>query len=160
MNKLFQQALFVIPIAVLIATPFVMDHQNKEVESNVSSSGMFALNSHSNHENDVDFDLPHVVDNEQFAMSEPFSEHSFFIHPCNMGNPMDPAAWMNLMISMMNYMQITQMMQQMTRIPAGMSNPSAPWMNPYMKVPNQSHSANQPLSPEEYEKWYNEQLKK
>ena len=156
MKKIVQQALFIIPIAALIAAPLVIDHKkNENLESKFSSADTSA-----NHHDDVNFNLPHVVDNEQYAMSEPFSEHSFFIHPCNMGNPMDPAAWMSLMMRMMNYMQMTQMMQQMPMIPAGTTTPSAPWMNPYMLMPNQPNSIKQPLSPEEYEKWYNEQLNK
>ncbi len=158
MNKIVQQALFIIPIAALIVAPLVIDHE--KIESKFFSSEKSITQSQSNHHNDVDFNLPHVVDNEQYAMSEPFSEHSFFIHPCNMGNPMDPAAWMSMMMRMMNYMQMTQMMQQMTKMPTGMTNPSATWMSPHMMMPNQPNTAKQPLSPKEYEKWYNEQLKK
>ena len=73
---------------------------------------------------------------------------------------MNPAAWMHWMNNMMNYMSMTQMMHQMAAMPMQMMNPNL-WMDPHAMLTNPTMSTvQQPMSPEEYEKWYNEQLKK
>ncbi len=149
MNKLLQQALFIIPIAALIVAPLVIDHKNKDAESKHSNSGMFVNNFKA--DESADFDLPHVVENQQYAMLEPFADHAFF---ASENNPMNPFLWMQMVMRMMNYMQMTQMMQQMAAMPTM-------WMNPYMMIPGQQpHTMQQPMQPEEYEKLYKQQQEK
>ena len=159
MNKFLQQALFIVPIVALIIAPLVIDHKIKG--SSLNNSGNATDNTYTqfNRSIDSDFDAPNVVESKQFAMTEPFSAQDPFALTSAMNSPMSPAAWFQLMMNMANYMQMTQMMQQMMVMPTLMMNPAA-WMNPQM-MPNQYHpSAQQPMSPEEYEKWYNEQLNK
>ncbi len=148
MKKLFQQALFVIPIAALIVAPFIIDHK--------SQSAAQTYQSHSSQHDDstgVDFDVPKVVDKQQYAMSEPFANYSPFAATTTMHQSMNPLVWMRLMFDMANYMQLTSMMQQMTAMPAM-------WMNPYMlQNPQQMQSMQQPIHPEEYKKWYEQQQK-
>ena len=106
---------------------------------------------------DSDFDTPNVVESKQFAMIEPFSAQDSFALTSAMHNSINPAAWMQLMFNMTNYMQISHMMQQMAAMSAVMMNP-ATWMNPNLMMPNQYHRpVQQPMHPSEYEKWYKQQ---
>ena len=161
MNKFIQQALFIIPIAALVIAPLIIDHKIKTPATETLNSVTPGTYSQINRSIDSDFDAPNVVESKQYAMNEPFSAQDPFALTSAMHNSMNPAAWFQLMMNMTNYMQLTQMMQQMTAMSAFMMNPAA-WMNPHMMMPNQYPYPvqQQPMHPEEYEKWYNEQLKK
>ena len=150
MKKLFQQALFVIPIVALIAAPLIIEHKRKSAEQALPnySSGNTHIGEQST---GIDFDIPSVVDKKQYAMSEPFAEQSSFAATSAMYQSMNPLAWMKLMFDMANYMQMTSIMQHMTAMPVM-------WMNPYMlQNPHQLQAMQQPMPPEEYEKWYQQQ---
>jgi hypothetical protein len=87
---------------------------------------------------------------QNFAMAEPFSEHVPF--------EFTPAAWMQMMNVFMNNMKITQMMHQMAAMPAQMMSP-AMWSNPHSMVNMSTTNSSKPMNPEQYKKWYEQQLK-
>lgn len=95
--------------------------------------------------------LPNSVKYQNFAMPEPFAEHVPF--------EFTPEAWMQMMNTMMNNMQLTQLMHQMAAIPQQMMSPMM-WANPHNTFQNGAVNPSvQPMSPEQYKKWYEQQLK-
>jgi hypothetical protein len=58
----------------------------------------------------------------------------------------------------MNNMKITQMMHQMAAMPAQMMSP-AMWSNPHTIMPMGTANSSKPMDPEQYKKWYEQQLK-
>ena len=148
MKKSLEDALFLIPIvaifAVGLAIHFIVKTDQPEPSNTNTMSGLAAGGSEK-------FD--------SYAMLEPFAENYPFNFTNVMQQPMNPAAWMHWMNNMMNYMSMTQMMHQMASMPMQMMSPNL-WMDPAIMTNPTMSTVQQPMSPEEYEKWYNEQLKK
>ncbi len=92
---------------------------------------------------------------QAYAMPEPFAADAPFDY-ANFMQPMNAMAWMQLGANMMNYMQMAQMMQQMTAMPMQMMTPTM-WMNPSVMQNQTTTTMQQPMSPEEYKKWYDKQ---
>ena len=161
MKNLLQQALFVIPIAALIVAPLVIDHRNKSISdegSNVSINNNSLTKPFVSYP-DITFDNPHVRENKEYAMLEPFSEHVPFDFSGVMQQPMNPFMWMQMMVNMMNYMHMTEFMNQMTAMSMHMMNP-AMLTTPHMHPNFISDKTLQPMDPVEYEKWYQQQQEK
>ncbi len=157
MKKFLQQTLFVIPIALLIAAPFYLDHKKKsETESNSVSGEDIEASALS----PGGYVYVPRISPQQYSMSEPFSFNSTMEGWCcgQMQQFIDPETWMQMMNPAM-YMNI---MHQMMAMPMQMIHmyPNNS-MNPHGYVMPQTPSLNmaKPMTPEEYKKWYNEQKK-
>ena len=149
MKNSLEDVLFLIPIVVIFALGIALHYITKPDHTELSNT------------NRVSGQIYGEAGNfDSYAMLEPFAENYPFNFANVMQQPMNPAAWMHWMNNMMNYMSMTQMMHQMAAMPMQMMNPNL-WMDPHAMLTNPTMSTvQQPMSPEEYEKWYNEQFKK
>lgn len=161
MNNFLKNALFVLPIIALIAVPVAI-HKIKDRSKTDSASLVSDMKSYNNsnsaHHEHAGSAMSRKTEN--YSMPEPFSPKLPGSDCCGvMSNPMNISAWMQMMNSMINSMQMTQMMHQMAAMPMQMMNP-AMWMKPHGLIPNNAVSTvQQPMSPEEYKKWYEQQQK-
>jgi hypothetical protein len=153
MNNFLKIALFVIPIIALITVPVVL-HQYKNNSAHSlqgnSTAKSTSTNSSPMHAASKFSTSPAVDSSQAYDMPEPFAHEIPWSKCCGMNNPMNPAEWMQMMNTMMNSMQITQMIHQMTAM-------SIQMMNPHDMSHNNVASPAQPMSPEEYKKWYAQQ---
>ena len=145
MKNSYEDALFIIPIVAIFAIGIALHYITKSDQPEASNtnlmSGLVSVQAES-------FD--------NYAMLEPFAENPPFNFANVMQQPMNPAAWMHWMNNMMNYMSMTQMMHQMAAMPMQMMSPNL-WMDPYAKLSNHTMgTVQQPMSPEEYKKWYDQ----
>lgn len=142
MKKSLEDALFLIPIAAIfaigIAVHFIVKTDQPESSNTNTMSGLAAGKTK-------------TIDS--YAMLEPFAENHPFNFTDVMQHPMNPFAWMQVM---MNAMQMNQMMHQMMTMPMQTMNPTI-WMNPHAMLSNPAmNTVQQPMSPEEYKKWYDQ----
>lgn len=101
MSKLLKQALFVIPIAAIIAVPVVLHLKNINVKDVVDSSAT----TNSNYSTPMFPNMnPVGVSSKErdYAMPEPFSADDAFGMTYTMRKSMDPKTWMQMMTNMMN----------------------------------------------------------
>jgi len=198
MKRLLNQALFVLPIAALIAVPIVLYVQNKDSEQTTSNEKIAhhssAFNPHAK------FTHNNSTNNEnKYSMMEPFANGGMTGFSYAMKQSMNPNTWMNIMMGMMNPHQtspiamcanchqgeeLTRYQQTFGTMMQSMWNPYQSMMNPMMmnpmmmnqmmhqmtapmmsfgfpaQTPRPNNAMPSPMSPKDYEKWYNEQLKK
>ena len=153
MKNYLEDVLFLVPIVAIFAIGIAIHYITKtdQPEPSTSSSNTTFYN-HTNTMSNLAAGNPAKFDH--YAMLEPFAENHPFNFSSVMQQPMNPAAWMQMMTHMMNYMSMNQMMHQMAAMPMQMMNPTL-WMDPHAMLPNSSTStAQQPMSPDEYRKWY------
>lgn len=101
MTKLLQQALFIIPLAVVIAAPAVLHLKNNTTKQESSSyatttsghiASIFAPKKLSNA----------VSEKQKYTMPEPFADGYAIGMTYAMRKSMDPKTWMQMMTTMMN----------------------------------------------------------
>ena len=187
MSKLFKQALFVIPVAVIIAAPVVFKDKIKDWSSpkvtvaNDNNSGLAYLNPFSS------TSYASTIGKKDYSMMEPFASNGMNAMSYAMKRSMDPSTWMSIMMGMMNPHQtspiamcanchqgeeLTRYQQSFGPIMQSMWTPYQNMMNP-MIMNQMMHQMNfgtmqspavntlqSPMNPKEYEKWYNEQQEK
>ena len=154
MKNFIENALFLVPIVAIFVLGIALHYINKSNQpspSEISSSS--ATYNYVNKANTGAHSEGHY---QNYAMLEPFAEN----HPFDFTNVMqhmNPGTWMQMMNNMMNTMQMTQMMHQMFSMPMQMMNPTM-WMDPHAMLSNSATgTVQQPMSPEEYKKWYEQQ---
>jgi hypothetical protein len=163
MNNILKIALFVIPIIALIATPIVIHHNKNNSTQSLQDTSTANSTSSPSHPMHVaatkSLTSPTMgMDSRQiYDMPEPFAHELPWSNCCGMHHPMSPAAWMHVMNTMMNSMQITQMMHQMATLPKQVMNPAT--SHPHGLMPNNTSTSIQPMNPKEYKKWYEQQQK-
>ncbi|MFK7816566.1 MAG: hypothetical protein AB8B92_09535 [Gammaproteobacteria bacterium] len=161
MNNLLDFALYLFPLAIVIAVALSLTNKNNLEQSETFVGSSISANGSIYKQQIPVFTkntvAPNVVNPHKFDMTEPFAEKIPF--------EQTPAAWMQMMSNMMHNMQITQMMHQMAAMPNQMMAPMM-WANPHGQPGHmgmlQNHAVKpspQPMNPEQYKKWYEQQLK-
>ncbi len=161
MNNLFDFVLYLFPLAVVIAVALGLANKNSLEQADTLTGSSLSSNNFIYKQ-----EIPTAINNNitskamnphKFDMTEPFAEKIPF--------ELAPAAWMQMMNTMMHNMQITQMMHQMAAMPNQMMSPML-WANPHgqyghmgMLQNNAVNPSQQPMNPEQYKKWYEQQLK-
>lgn len=150
MNNLFDYVLYLFPLAVVIAVALSLNHKHNSEQSELANTSTFAYEQPRISTNTT---TPNnnIVNPHKYDMTEPFAQKIPF--------ELTPAAWMQMMNNMMHNMQITQMMHHMASMPNQMMSPQT-WMNPHGMLQNGAvNPSQQPMDPEQYKKWYEQQLK-
>ncbi len=100
MSKFFKQALFLIPVAVIVSAPVVLHLKNtsaKHVKSSYTTDENYSTPTFSG---TASFSALGIKKDP--AMQEPFSSEDMFGMTYSIRKSMDPNTWMQIMISMMN----------------------------------------------------------
>ena len=168
MNKFLQQILFVIPIAVaIVVAPVALYVKHRNAEQPIGAYLTVETT-----QSPAFFSKPPPpgasMEEKNYLMPEPFAANPVFGMSPSISTAMDPTAWMQIFIYMMNSYgasshamgAMMQMMYQMMAIPMQMTMPmySGSTMhphqeilaNPYFPMPNV-------MNPKEYEEWYKKQ---
>lgn len=149
MKNFSKDILFLITFSAIIAIGIGITYLNKSKKSEPSTSSSTSVYNYPtvSSKTAAAFNSSDYVNYKNYAMTEPFA--------ANAPTDFTPEAWMQMMYSMMNIMQMTQMMHQMAAMPMQMMNLA--WMNPYGLSPTYNASSVQPMDPAEYKKWYEQQ---
>ena len=152
MKNLPKDVLFLIAFTIFISIGISLTYINKSKQpEQATSSSISNYRYPTVSENTAtNFITSDNVNYQHFSMPEPFASKVPFAFT--------PAALMQMMNTMMNTMKMTQMMHQISTMPSQMMN-STMWINPHGMLPKSAaNPLQEPMDPQEYKKWYEQQL--